>query len=252
MALHDFDEARAIHQALNAVFARELGGADNPEAFRLVSKLCDGAVEAINDVDCRVAIRGVKSLAALLYSADGHRDIHSGSLHGAEALRFQILNALANFRGRLDVLQSQRPSRPERPALSKQRLRILIIEDNRDSADTLQKLLEVCGYMVASAYTALDGLELAKEMRPDVVLCDIGLPDTDGYTLAAQLRAEPATASARLIALTAYGAELDHARSRKAGFDLHLVKPVSPTALLEQLEGKQAQQSITATKTGES
>jgi CheY-like chemotaxis protein len=69
-----------------------------------------------------------------------------------------------------------------------------------------------------------------------VVLCDIGLPDTDGYELATALRNNPATARVRLIAVTAYGSEQDRQRSREAGFQLHLVKPVKPERLLEELD----------------
>jgi CheY-like chemotaxis protein len=69
-----------------------------------------------------------------------------------------------------------------------------------------------------------------------VILCDIGLPDSDGYELAAALRSHPATARARLIAVTAYGGEQDKKRSREAGFQLHLVKPVKPESLLQELD----------------
>lgn len=242
MALHDFDQARAIHEALMTISARELGGSARPEVYALVCKLCDGAVDAVNDLDCRVAMRGIKSSAALLYSDGGGEGIETGPLQGAEALRFQILNALANFRGRLDVLQSHPPSRPEKPAIAAQKgLRVLVVEDNRDSAESLRRILEVCGYSVTLAYTALDGLEAAKRMRPDVVLCDIGLPDSNGFELALTLRAEPETASARLIAVTAYGTEVDKARSRKVGFERHLVKPVDPLELLDEIQGKPGQ-----------
>lgn len=71
---------------------------------------------------------------------------------------------------------------------------------------------------------------------PDIVLCDIGLPDGDGYELAAALRDNPATARARLIAVTAYGGEQDRKRSREASFQLHLVRPVKPENLLQQLD----------------
>jgi CheY-like chemotaxis protein len=236
MPFHELDKAYAAHEALIAVFARELGGSSNPAALSLVSRLCDSAVDAVNDVDCRVAIRGVKSLATLLYSADGHSDVEAGALRGVEALRFQILNALSNFRGRLDVIKNRRPSRPEMPPLTAKALRVLVVEDNRDSADTLCKLLEICGCTVTVAYTARDGFEAAKRDHPDVILCDIGLPDHDGYALASSLKNDADTASARLVAITAYGSDLDRARSKKAGFEIHLIKPVHPEALLQQLQ----------------
>ena len=237
MSLRDFDQARVINQALLAVVARELGGARDARALALVNRLCDGGVAAIQDADCRVALEAVRQLAALLYSDDGYEGVEAGLLRGAEALRFQILNHLASYRGRLDVLESRPPSRPELPAIErKRRLRVLVVEDNRDSADSLKKLLEICGHRVAVAYTARGGLDAARELQPDVILCDIGLPDTDGFALAMELRREPASAGARLIAVTAYGTDLDLVRSKKAGFDLHLVKPVNPGVLLVQLE----------------
>ena len=76
-------------------------------------------------------------------------------------------------------------------------------------------------------------------MRPDIVLCDIGLPDGDGYALAAALRGNPVTARARLIAVTAYGGEQDRKRSREAGFQLHLVKPVKPESLFSSSTSRQ-------------
>lgn len=236
MPLHDLDGAYAIHATLAAVFERERGGAHNPKILELVSGLCDRAVDAVNDVDCRVAIRGAKSFASLLYSDDGWKDVDLGPFRGVDAVRVQIINALTAFRGRLDALQRRRPSRPELPALApKQALRVLIVEDNPDAATSLYKLLEFCGYSVTLATTANEAFEAAKRVQPDVMLCDIGLPDYDGYALAVALKEDPDTACIRLIAVTAYGKQSDHARSKQAGFTAHLVKPVSPSRLLREL-----------------
>lgn len=88
MPLHDLDAAYSVHEALIAVFAREIGGTANPDALATVSRLCDAAVKAVNDVDCRVAIRGVKSLATLLYSGDSHDDfVKVGRLRGRTSRR---------------------------------------------------------------------------------------------------------------------------------------------------------------------
>jgi CheY-like chemotaxis protein len=238
MALHDFDRAHAIHGALLGLFIKEPGGAHNAHALERLETLCQAAIDAVNDVEARVAIRGVRSLAMLLYSDDGHVGIEAGggSLRGLEALRFQIMNGLSAFRGRIDALETRKPSRPEVPALAPKHLRVLVVEDNRDSAETLQRLLEICGYAVTVASTAMEGLEAAKRMRPDVVLCDIGLPDTDGFALAEALHANPVTATARLIAVTAYGKDEDKERAKSAGFELHLVKPVFPGTILRLLE----------------
>jgi CheY-like chemotaxis protein len=109
--------------------------------------------------------------------------------------------------------------------------RILVIEDNRDSADILRLLLECYGYQVEVAYTGPDGVKAAEQYQPDVVLCDIGLPGLDGYGVARRLRDNPATAKAGLIAVTAYGQDEDRRRSHEAGFEHHLVKPVDPDVL---------------------
>src|SRR5262245_50760121 len=241
MSVHDFDRGQAIHVALLALLVQEPGGRANPAAFARLEALCDAAVDAVNDLDSRVAIRGVKSLATLLYSDDGYRDVEAGggSLHGAEAVRFQILNALSEFRGRLEALETRKPSRPEIPAIAPKHLCVLVVEDNRDSAESLKRLLEISGYAVTVAESAIEGLDVAKRLQPDVVLCDIGLPDSDGFSLAEALRKHPNTSAARLIAVTAYGKEEDRERSRRAGFALHLVKPVSPGTILRVLEEAQ-------------
>ena len=238
MAIHDLDTGQAVHVALLALLVQEPGGNGNPGALARVHALCDAAVDAVNDLDARVAIRGVKSLSALLYSDDGYRDAEAGggSLHGLEAVRFRILNALSEFRGRIEALEQRRPSRPEIPAIAPKHLRVLVVEDNRDSAESLKRLLEICGYAVTVAETAIEGLDAAKRLRPDVVLCDIGLPDSDGFSLAEALRKHPSTSAARLIAVTAYGKEEDKERSKNVGFALHLVKPVSPGTILQVLE----------------
>jgi CheY-like chemotaxis protein len=110
-------------------------------------------------------------------------------------------------------------------------LRILVVEDNRDAADSLRLLLELYGYEVTVAYSGHDGVRTAEQCPPDVVLCDIGLPGLDGYEVARKLRDNPTTAKARLIAVTAYGQDEDRRRSHEAGFEQHLVKPVDPDAL---------------------
>jgi CheY-like chemotaxis protein len=80
-------------------------------------------------------------------------------------------------------------------------------------------------------------VEFARQLRPDVVLCDLGLPELDGFEVAAALRGEPTLASTHLIAVSGYGQEEDRRRSEQAGFDLHLTKPVDPQELQQVLAG---------------
>jgi signal transduction histidine kinase len=115
--------------------------------------------------------------------------------------------------------------------------RVLVVEDNPDAARSLATLLRLEGHDVRLASDGPQALAAAAESRPDVVLCDLGLPGMDGYAVAAALRAGPATAGVRLVALTGYGQDADRRRSAAAGFDLHLTKPVDPAALHELLAG---------------
>ena len=115
------------------------------------------------------------------------------------------------------------------------RPRILIVEDERDAADSLRMLLELVGYEVDVAYDGAEGVRKALRWRPDVVLCDIGLPGLSGYGVAEQLRRDPATAESHLVAITAWGGEEDKQRGREAGFEHHLVKPADPQRLLQLL-----------------
>jgi two-component system, sensor histidine kinase len=113
--------------------------------------------------------------------------------------------------------------------------RVLVVEDNPDGADTLAKLVRVNGHEVRTASDGPSALEAVGTFQPDVILLDIGLPGMSGYEVATQVRQLPGMASALLIALTGYGQERDRVRSRQAGFDQHLTKPVDHRALLRLL-----------------
>ena len=115
-------------------------------------------------------------------------------------------------------------------------LRMLIVDDNRDAADSLAMLLRTAGNDIRTAYDGLEALQVATEFRPEVVLLDIGLPKLDGHEVAQRLRHEAWGRRLCLIAVTGWSDEADRARSRAAGFDHHLVKPLD-TAHLAQLLG---------------
>lgn len=110
--------------------------------------------------------------------------------------------------------------------------RRILVDDNIDSADTLAMLLECDGHEVHTAYGAIEALAAAARLKPEIIFLDIGLPVMDGYEVARRLRAAQGQMPLRLIALTGYGQKEDRERSRSAGFDEHLVKPISPDALL--------------------
>jgi PAS domain S-box-containing protein len=115
-------------------------------------------------------------------------------------------------------------------------LRVLVVDDNVDAAESLAVVLRSVGHTVRTAHCGPAAVQVAAALRPEAVVLDIGLPGMDGYEVAQQLRRGPA-AGASLIALTGYGQEEDRRRSKAAGFDHHLVKPVDPAVLTELLAG---------------
>jgi PAS domain S-box-containing protein len=124
---------------------------------------------------------------------------------------------------------------------SRERRRVLVIEDNEDVRALVQLTLEEAGHSVAVAEDARRGIETALSERPDIVFIDIGLPDLSGYEVARSIR-ERADAGMTLIALTGYGEKTDRDRATAAGFDVHLVKPIDPLTLPSLIESSPARQ----------
>jgi CheY-like chemotaxis protein len=104
---------------------------------------------------------------------------------------------------------------------------VLVVDDNHDAADSLGQLLRLAGYQVDIAYTGLSALARVRSCLPDVVLCDLGLPELSGYDLAKAVRCE-LTRSIRLVAISGYAQAEDVRRSLEAGFDAHVAKPAQP------------------------
>ena len=111
------------------------------------------------------------------------------------------------------------------------RLSVLVVDDNRDLADSLGVLMRLWGYDVCVAYDGEEGLRAAQEQRPHCLLLDVGMPGMDGYELARNVRLVPGMRKAKLIAHTAYSGEEHVRRMDEAGFDYRLTKPVSPVEL---------------------
>lgn len=109
--------------------------------------------------------------------------------------------------------------------------RVLVVDDNRDAADSLAELIQLLGHETATAYDGPSALARTREARPHLVLLDIGLPGMSGYEVAGALRREPGGEALKIVAVSGYGRDVDKELSRQAGFDDHLVKPVAMETL---------------------
>lgn len=163
--------------------------------------------------------------------AKGLVELHHGSIEAAS----EGPGRGARFTIRLPTTASPAVEAAPVAARASVRRRVLVIEDNADSAEALQAMLEIGGHEVRVASNGPEGIRIAHDLRPQVVLCDIGLPDMDGYAVANAFRTDPELRSTFLIALTGYARPEDVARATAAGFDRHLAKPVSPEGLMELL-----------------
>ncbi|MFC0679591.1 ATP-binding protein [Lysobacter korlensis] len=158
-------------------------------------------------------------------------ELHGGSV----SVRSGGVGAGSEFTVRLPYIDIAKPA----PALTGsgsitvgQPLHVLIVDDNRDAAMMMAVLVEASGHTAVVAHDAVEGLKRAIDEPPDACLLDIGLPGMDGHDMARELRCNPATGDAILIAVTGYGHEDDRRRTASAGFDHHLVKPVDASTLV--------------------
>ena len=119
-----------------------------------------------------------------------------------------------------------------------QKMHILVVDDNVDTATTTAMLLEMYGHTVSVEHSGENALATARSSPPNALLLDIGLPGIDGFELARQIRAAPATAKALLVAMTGYSRAQDRKKSLEAGFNHHLEKPVDIDTLLALLNAR--------------
>jgi signal transduction histidine kinase/CheY-like chemotaxis protein len=166
------------------------------------------------------------------------------AMHAGTVKVESVLGQGSEFTVRLPVSTAlPEPAVPLVPASrpAAQRLRVLVVDDNVDTAESLAMLLQALGHTVWTAYRGLTALEVAREHRPQVVFLDIGLPELDGYEVAKRMRQQPALRDVTLIAMTGYGQAEDRQHSHEVGFDHHLVKPADfarMEGILEKLPKK--------------
>lgn len=131
-----------------------------------------------------------------------------------------------------DVMRS-----PATPGTTPRRFKILVVDDNHDSALSLAMMLSIMGHETRTAHDGESAVHAAETFLPEVVLLDIGLPKLNGYDAAREMRSKPWADDVTLIALTGWGGETDRQRAHEAGFDRHLTKPVEPDVLEALLNG---------------
>lgn len=177
---------------------------------------------------------GLALVRGLVELHGGAIEAHSGgSGLGSEFIvRLPIMNQ--------PVAATLAPDEGSRSARSDSNIRILVVDDNIDAAESLRMMLRLSGHEVQTAYDGLEAIQAAAAFRPDLVLLDIGLPKMNGYQVARHIREQDWGKHIVLIALTGWGQEDDKKRSTDAGFNFHLTKPVEPVAL-EKLVSAQCQ-----------
>ncbi len=151
-------------------------------------------------------------------------------MHRGTVMAYSALGQGSEFVVRLPMMVSPEAQPPLPPKETAEpigpSLRVLVVDDNVDAAQSLAMLLKVSGHQVRTAHTGPTGLEAALDYRPNVVLLDIGLPGMDGYEVAERIRQQPVLQNVVLVAMTGYGQDADRQRSQEVGFNAHLVKPV--------------------------
>ena len=158
-------------------------------------------------------------------------EMHGGSRDGAQRGRGQGQRVRRAPAARPPRGRRALPVAAVAASDSRHAQRILVVDDNRDAADSLGDLLQLLGAEVRVAYDGAAALEALGAFRPSVVLLDLGMPGMDGYEVARRIRAQPGSGDPTLIALTGWGQASDRQRTQEAGFDHHLVKPVDIGAM---------------------
>ncbi|TFZ08908.1 ATP-binding protein [Ramlibacter humi] len=161
----------------------------------------------------------------------GHISAHSHGLGQGSSFRIEL--------PAIEAPAAARPVRRQAPA-HQAGARVLVVDDNRDAAETLGELLGMSGYQVSLAHDGESAVRAALDQHPDVALLDIGLPDIDGYEACRRIRARAGAKQPLLVAVTGWGQGSDKDSAREAGFDAHLTKPVAPEQLMALLDEKLA------------
>ena len=249
------DEVRLVQVVLNLLTnAARYSAAGRPVAVVLGTEHAQ-AVLAVRDQGIGIASEQLPRVFDLFFQGalqSGHEGGTGGlgiglslvqrltELHGGQVeVRSPGLNRGSEFIVRLplrtDLAEPHAAPEP-RATAGAQRRRVLIVDDNRDAADTMAEVLRIMGCEVFTAYDGVEGLARAEAARPEVMVLDLGMPRLDGYGACRALRESEWGRAITVLALSGWGQASDVQRATQAGFDGHLVKPVSPEALMDAIE----------------
>ena len=179
--------------------------------------------------------RSASGLGIGLTLAKNLVEMHGGTLEAHSAGTGRGSEFVVRLPVLIDAPKTAAPDRLVTDSKNAAARRILVVEDNEDSAESLTILLNLAGHKTHTAYDGLEGLEAAEAFRPDIVLLDIGLPKLNGFEVARKIREQPWGQAMVLVALTGWGQDEDRRRSQEAGFNHHLTKPIDPLALTDLL-----------------
>jgi PAS domain S-box-containing protein len=218
----------AIDGAMVIATVRDTGRGISPE---ILPNIFDMFVQGDPDSQAQSGLGIGLALAKQMIELHGGRiEAHSdGPRRGSE---FRVMLPRVAER---PAMQDSLVDASKVSVLGAHNIRVLIVDDNVDAADSLALFLKVAGYQTRVAYDGRTAVEMAEILKPAVVLLDLGLPYLNGHEVARRLRALPWGRTARLIALTGWGQEEDMLRSRQSGFDEHLTKPVDPEVLIQHI-----------------
>ena len=246
------DAARLEQVVVNLLTNAAKYTADGGHISLAVEQKGNEAVLRVRDTGVGIAPELLPHIFDLFTQADRSLDRSQGGLgiglclvqrlvemHGGKVEVNSALGQGSEFVVRLPVIKTPatEPPSPSKDSAESRgpSLRVLVVDDNMDAAQSLGLLLEQSGHEVQTAYDGPTALKIALEFRPNVMLLDIGLPGIDGFEVAKRLRQQPQLGSVVLVALTGYGQITDIERSRNAGFNHHLVKPANLAKVLQIL-----------------
>ncbi len=221
---------------------------DNGEIFVTLKPVKDQAVISVRDTGVGIDPDLLPRIFDLFTQDERSLDRSQGGLgigltiakklvemHGGKIEAHSTLGRGSQFIVRLPLATEQAPAVVPPSSSADKSLRIMVVDDNVDQVNTTSQILRIQGHEIKQIYSGKEALEQVESFKPNLILLDLGLPGIDGYEVAKRLRQNPLFKGLMLVAVTGYGHASDRQRSKEAGFDYHLVKPVAASEFQKML-----------------